>query len=88
MEGMVYRYGKSNKIAEDRIKKELKVIKDLGFNSYFLITWDIIRFSMSKGIYHVGRGSGGNSIVDEKYIGLLDELQVFAQEPYIELERR
>jgi len=63
MEGMVYRYGKSNKIAEDRIKKELKVIKDLGFNSYFLITWDIIRFSMSKGIYHVGRGSGGNSIV-------------------------
>lgn len=62
-EGMLYRYGKGNQEAEKRIRKELKVIDDLGFCSYFLITWDIIRFTMSKDIYHVGRGSGGNSIV-------------------------
>ncbi len=39
------------------------MIDKLGFSSYFLITWDIIRYSMSRGFYHVGRGSGANSIV-------------------------
>ncbi len=63
MEGMVSRYGKSNKIAKERIKGELEVIHKLGFCAYFLITRDIIRYSMSKSIYHVGRGSGGNSTV-------------------------
>ncbi len=63
MEGMVYRYGKTNKEALRRIKHELDVIDRLGFSSYFLITWDVIRYSMSRGFYHVGRGSGANSIV-------------------------
>lgn len=63
LDGMVYRYGKSNKEAEKRIKHELEVIDRLGFSAYFLITWDIIRYSMSRGFYHVGRGSGANSIV-------------------------
>lgn len=63
MDGMVYRYGKNNKIAQKRLKQELEVIDKLGFSGYFLIAWDIIRYSMSRGIYHVGRGSGGNSIV-------------------------
>jgi DNA polymerase-3 subunit alpha len=35
----------------------------MGFAAYFLIAWDIIRYSMSRGFYHVGRGSGANSIV-------------------------
>jgi len=38
-------------------------IDKLGFSSYFLITWDIIRYSMGRGFYHVGRGSGANSVV-------------------------
>lgn len=62
-EGMAYRYGKQNAEAERRIRNELEVIARLGFSAYFLITWDIIRYSLSRGIYHVGRGSGGNSIV-------------------------
>jgi error-prone DNA polymerase len=62
-EGMVERYGNCNTEAEARVRKELKVINDLGFCAYFLITWDILRYTMSQGIYHVGRGSGGNSIV-------------------------
>ncbi|KAA8475666.1 PHP domain-containing protein, partial [Arcticibacter tournemirensis] len=61
-EGMIYRYGKSNREAQRRLKYELKVINALDFCSYFLITWDIIRYSMSRGYYHVGRGSGANSI--------------------------
>lgn len=49
--------------AKKRIEKELKVIDLLGFCGYFLITWDIIRYSKSQGFIHVGRGSGANSIV-------------------------
>ncbi|MEO7482355.1 MAG: DNA polymerase III subunit alpha, partial [Ferruginibacter sp.] len=36
---------------------------ELGFNAYFLINWDIIRYAQSRGFYYVGRGSGANSIV-------------------------
>ena len=62
LEGCRYRYGNNEK-ARQRVSKELKVIHDLGFSAYFLIAWDIIRYSMSRGFYHVGRGSGANSIV-------------------------
>ncbi|MES2828133.1 MAG: DNA polymerase III subunit alpha [Bacteroidota bacterium] len=63
MEGMLYRYGATNKEALKRLKKELKVVVDLDFCAYFLITNDIIQYSMRRGFYHVGRGSGANSIV-------------------------
>ncbi len=62
-EGMHYRYGANNKEAQKRIKHELEVINNLGFSAYFLITWDIIRYTLNRGFYHVGRGSGANSIV-------------------------
>ena len=62
-DGLVTRYGKKNKIAAQRVDKELSIINKLGFNAYFLITSDIIRYAKSKGYYHVGRGSGANSIV-------------------------
>ncbi|MFC2137972.1 DNA polymerase III subunit alpha [Bacteroidota bacterium] len=63
LDGLLYRYGKNNKKAEERVKHELKIICELGFAAYFLIAWDVIRYSMSNGIYHVGRGSGANSLV-------------------------
>lgn len=62
-EGMLYRYPQRSREAKERIKKELQVIHDLAFESYFLITWDIIRYARSRGYFHVGRGSGANSIV-------------------------
>ncbi|MGE0090065.1 MAG: DNA polymerase III subunit alpha [Bacteroidales bacterium] len=62
-DGLKYRYGDKNKLALERVQHELEVIDNLGFSAYFLITWDIIRYSQSRGIYHVGRGSGANSIV-------------------------
>jgi DNA polymerase-3 subunit alpha len=62
-DGMIYRYGKQNAEAKRRIQHELDIIDRLGFSAYFLITWDIIRYSMSRGFYHVGRGSGANSII-------------------------
>ncbi len=63
LDGFEYRYGNGNKKAKQRLLHELEVIDRLGFSSYFLITWDIIRYSISRGFYHVGRGSGANSIV-------------------------
>ena len=62
-DGMLYRYGKNNPLAKERIKHELEIIDNLGFSSYFLIAWDVVHYSMSRGFYHVGRGSGANSIV-------------------------
>ena len=62
-QGCEKKYGKNHKEAEERVEKELKVIDDLKFSGYFLITWDIIRYSNSMGFMHVGRGSGANSIV-------------------------
>ncbi|SPZ95086.1 DNA polymerase III subunit alpha [Sphingobacterium multivorum] len=61
--GLERRYGRNHEIATKRIEKELKVIDELNFSGYFLITWDIIRYSNSMGFMHVGRGSGANSIV-------------------------
>ncbi len=62
-DGLAYRYGANNTVAKQRVQKELDIIDKLGFSAYFLITWDIIRYSMSRGFYHVGRGSGANSVV-------------------------
>jgi DNA-directed DNA polymerase III PolC len=62
-DGMLYRYGKNNAEAKRRVKHELEIIDKLGFSAYFLITWDIVRYSMARGFYHVGRGSGANSVV-------------------------
>jgi DNA polymerase-3 subunit alpha len=63
LDGLRYRYGTNNWEAEERVRKELQIIDKLGFNAYFLITWDVIRYAQSRGFYHVGRGSGANSIV-------------------------
>lgn len=62
-QGLVWRYGNNNAQAKARVEKELKVIDELEFSGYFLITWDIIRYSNSCGFLHIGRGSGANSIV-------------------------
>ena len=61
-EGFRLRYG-NNKKAKDRLAKELRIIDQMNFTAYFLITWDMIRYGQSRGFYHVGRGSGANSLV-------------------------
>ena len=62
-DGMAYRYGTANKTAYRRIEKELDIIDRMGFCAYFLIAWEIVQFAMKQGFYHVGRGSGANSVV-------------------------
>lgn len=62
-DGMACRYGLADKEAYRRVEKELEIIEKMDFCAYFLIAWDVVRFAMSKGFYHVGRGSGANSVV-------------------------
>lgn len=61
--GLKTRYGTNSPNEKERVDHELKIINSMGFAAYFLITWDMIRYSMNCGIYHVGRGSGANSVV-------------------------
>ena len=62
-DGLKYRYeNPSNKVIS-RIEKELKIVKEKNFVSYFLINWKILKYARSKDYYYVGRGSGANSIV-------------------------
>ncbi len=63
LEGMQQRYGSNNAAAEARVDKELAIVDKQQFNAYFLITWDIIRFARERGFFHIGRGSGANSMV-------------------------
>ncbi|MFM2386853.1 MAG: hypothetical protein RL660_1610 [Bacteroidota bacterium] len=63
LEGLRKRYGPMHREAQKRVQRELDIIDQLGFSAYFLITWDIVRYSNSRGFFHVGRGSGANSIV-------------------------
>ncbi len=58
MEGAKKRWGeKLSDEAIDRLVFELDVIKNMGFSSYFLITWDMIRYARDVGI-RVGPGRG------------------------------
>ncbi|HLP10502.1 MAG TPA: DNA polymerase III subunit alpha [Flavobacteriales bacterium] len=63
-DGLEYRYeNKITDIIQERVERELKIIFDMGFASYFLINWDIVNYARSKNYYYVGRGSGANSFV-------------------------
>ena len=47
----------------DQIEKELKLIEELRYESYFLTVYDIVKFAKSQGILCQGRGSAANSAV-------------------------
>ena len=73
IKGLSYRYTDANEknLAYQRMEKELAVIEKMDFASYFLINWDIVNYARSKQYYHVGRGSGANSLV-AYLIGITD----------------
>ena len=61
--GIPYRYKRPGARVMQRMEKELGIIKEKGFVSYFLINWKILKYARSKGYFYVGRGSGANSII-------------------------
>jgi len=63
MDGFSRRYGRNDRVATERIQRELEIIENLRFSSYFLITDDICRYARGRNFHYVGRGSGANSAV-------------------------
>jgi DNA polymerase III subunit alpha len=64
-EGLRLRYGDPPPAeALERMEMELGVIDGMGFNAYFLIVWDFVKFAKENGIaVGPGRGSAAGSIV-------------------------
>ena len=53
-----------NQVYQVRLEEELSVIHDMGFDDYFLVVWDLLRFGRSQGYYMgMGRGSAVGSLV-------------------------
>jgi DNA polymerase III subunit alpha len=81
--GLQYRYGDDIELnVLDRLEKELRIIEQMKFASYFLINWDIVKYAQSKGYYYVGRGSGSNSIV--AYLLLITDVDPIDLDLYFE----
>jgi len=52
------------KAYEKRLEKEVRLVKEMGFEGYFLIVWDLIREARSRGIpVGPGRGSAAGSLL-------------------------
>jgi DNA polymerase-3 subunit alpha len=62
-EGVQKRFSNITPEIEQRIEHEIDLIHKKGFLSYFLIAWDIVNYARSRNYFHVGRGSGANSLV-------------------------
>ncbi|HTA05186.1 MAG TPA: DNA polymerase III subunit alpha, partial [Solirubrobacteraceae bacterium] len=64
-EGLHLRYGAPPPAeALERMEMELDVIDGMGFNAYFLIVWDFVKYAKENGIaVGPGRGSAAGSIV-------------------------
>uniref|UniRef100_UPI00037131A9 PHP domain-containing protein n=1 Tax=Streptococcus sobrinus TaxID=1310 RepID=UPI00037131A9 len=53
-----------NRTYQERLDKELGIIHKMGFDDYFLIVWDLLRFGRSRHYYMgMGRGSAAGSLV-------------------------
>src|SRR5438874_9076246 len=62
--GLTRRYDKVTSELTERLRFELKTIKEMGFADYFLIVWDFIAFARRNGIgVGPGRGSAAGSLV-------------------------
>jgi len=62
--GMRWRFGERANDADmkARLDRELGIIGDMGFNTYFLIVWDLTQFARHADIWWNVRGSGAGSL--------------------------
>ncbi|HYN87578.1 MAG TPA: DNA polymerase III subunit alpha, partial [Ardenticatenaceae bacterium] len=65
--GVVERYGAERASGDqelrERVERELGIIHNMGFDTYFLIVWDICRYAAENDIWWNVRGSGAGSVV-------------------------
>ena len=63
--GIRQRYGDraDDPLVRQRLEYELDIIHRMGFDTYFLIVWDLCRYARQQGIWYNARGSAAGSIV-------------------------
>ena len=81
--GLLKRFGTATPELHERLRFELKTVREMGFADYFLIVWDFIHFAKQNGVsVGPGRGSSAGSLaaycleitdVDPMRYGLLFE---------------
>jgi len=85
----VTHYGQVTHKISSRLENELRVIETLGYEDYFLVVWDLVKFAEEKGIRHAGRGSAADSAV--AYCLGITDVDAIAQnllfERFLSLER-
>lgn len=64
-QGLKARYGRytDDVLVRERLDYELKIIHEMGFDTYFLIVWDLCRYAQEQNIWYNARGSAAGSIV-------------------------
>ncbi|MCL4559348.1 MAG: DNA polymerase III subunit alpha [Chloroflexi bacterium] len=64
-EGVNRRYGPraGDPQVRQRLEYELSIIHQMGFDTYFLIVWDLCRYAREQGVWYNARGSAAGSIV-------------------------
>ncbi|MBN2148162.1 MAG: DNA polymerase III subunit alpha [Anaerolineales bacterium] len=71
-----YQERTSDTVVRERLEYELDVIHSMGFDTYFLIVWDLCRYAREQGIWYNARGSSAGSIVAYTLdITLVDPIQ-------------
>ena len=63
--GLQKRYGNrvNDPVVRKRLDYELDIINSMGFDTYFLIVWDLCQHATKRGIWFNARGSAAGSIV-------------------------
>ncbi|MDX1614196.1 MAG: DNA polymerase III subunit alpha, partial [Candidatus Promineifilaceae bacterium] len=65
--GLAWRYGEqraqNDPTLKQRLDHELNIIHSMGFDTYFLIVWDLCEFARERDIWWNVRGSGAGSLV-------------------------
>ena len=66
-QGLTWRYGQERAAGDQqlraRLERELNIIHNMGFDTYFLIVWDLCEFARARDIWWNVRGSGAGSVV-------------------------
>jgi DNA polymerase-3 subunit alpha len=76
--GLIRRYGDRaiDPVVRQRLDYELGIIHQMGFDTYFLIVWDLTHHARDEGIWFNARGSAAGSIVAYTLdITLVDPIQ-------------
>ena len=62
-DGLRRRYGDAARLHDAQLREELGIIAEVGYEEYFLTTWEILQECQRRGIAWITRGSAADSLV-------------------------